>query len=79
MKEQKITNKACGLYGLALERISKCEKFKQQVISFPKVFETLCCTYSIKKALAWEILFILRDFGFIEIKPYHGVIILQHG
>ena len=63
-----------GLYGLALERIKRCEKIKGQIISFPVLFETLCRSFQIKKQEAWEILFILRDLEFIKIVPMKGVI-----
>lgn len=62
-----------GLYGLALIRLEECQKVKEEIISFPKVFEKLCRGFSIKKKEAWEILFILRDFELITIVPYHGI------
>lgn len=77
MTNQIISNKPCisGLYGLALKRIKDCERVKGEIIPFPKIFERLCCCFSIKKQEAFEILFIMRDFDLIEIKKFHGVII----
>ncbi|MBU0466932.1 MAG: hypothetical protein KJ718_00960 [Nanoarchaeota archaeon] len=66
-----------GLYGLFLERLEKAKaSCKKEIIPFPKVFEKLCLNFSITKKQCWEILFILRDTGFIEIVPFHGVKIL---
>ncbi len=63
-----------GLYTIALERLRKLEASpKSGIIRFPNVFEKLCSPFSITKEQAWEILFILRDFGFIEIVPYQGI------
>jgi hypothetical protein len=76
MRKQIIPNKerAFGLYSLALLRIKECEQLRGEVISFSKIFESLCRQFSIKKSDAWELLFILRDFGFIDIVKFHGVI-----
>lgn len=74
MEKLKQANKSCtGLYGLALKRIKDCEKVKGEIIPFPKIFERLCCCFSIKKQEAFEILFVLRDFSKIEVIPYHGI------
>lgn len=63
-----------GLYGLALKRIEDCGSYSQ-IISFPNLFEKLCRSFQIKKADAWELLFILRDLGFLKIVPTKGVIL----
>ena len=63
-----------GLYGLALERLKECEDHRQ-IIPFPKLFEKLCRSFQIKKKQTWEILFILRDLGFLKIVPTKGVIL----
>ena len=64
-----------GLYNIALRRIEECEKVKKEIISFPTIFEKLCRGFSIKKREAWEVLFILREFGFIRIVPFRGIVI----
>jgi hypothetical protein len=71
------TNKdrTSGLYNLALDRIKECGTNKNEIISFPKVFEKLCRSFSITKKESWEILFILKEFEKIKIVPYHGVVI----
>ncbi len=77
MKQELKSNKPriSGLYAIALKRIKDCEKVKGEIIPFPKIFERLCCCFSIKKSEAFEILFIMRDFDLIEIKKFHGVVI----
>lgn len=77
MKKVLQTNKerTSGLYNLALERIRECETCIGGTIPFPKVFEKLCRSFSISKKEAWEILYILQDFGKIKVVPYHGVVI----
>ena len=75
MNKQQLTNKErpSRLYGLELVRIGECEKFKKEIISFPRIFEKLCRGFSIKKKEAWSVLYELRDFGLITIVPFHGV------
>lgn len=78
MKQTILANKeqSFDLYCLAHERIKECERFEKEIISFPKVFQKLCRSFSIKKAQAWKLLFILaNDFDLIKIVPYHGVIV----
>lgn len=75
MNQETQTNKQrFGLYNLALIRIEECKNSKD-IIPFPKIFQKLCRSFSISKKEAWEVLFILRDFGFIEIVPYHGIVL----
>lgn len=65
-----------GLYGIAFQRIKELEKFahkESSIIRFPTVFERICKTFSIPKPAAWEVLFALRDFGFIEIVKFQGI------
>jgi hypothetical protein len=73
-------NKKQGLYFIALQRLEELnvecrnKSWKSdKIIPFPKVFEKLCVTFSIPKEVCWEVLFLLREFGFIEIIPYHGI------
>lgn len=81
MSRTKTGDKAIpsGLYGIALQRIIALDKYsnqKSKIIRFPKVFEIVCRSFSVKKDEAWSILFVLRDFGFIKIIPFQGIIIL---
>jgi len=75
MNKQIIPNKSrvFGLYGLLLKRIEECENVEGEIIRFPKVFLALCRGFSIKKKEAWELLYLLRDFGLIKIIAGHGV------
>jgi len=49
------------------------ESCKKEIIPFPIVFEKLCRNFSLTKQQCWQILFILRDFGFVEVICGHGV------
>jgi hypothetical protein len=72
-KEQApLKERGFGLYGLALKRLEECGSHNQ-IISFPDLFEKLCRSFQIKKREAWEILFLLRDLGFLKIVPTKGV------
>ena len=61
-----------GLYGLALQRLKECKK-NSDIIRFPEVYSKLCTGFSIKKEDCWELLFLFKDMGFIEIVCGHGV------
>lgn len=72
-----IANKA-GLYIKLLSRIEEAASSvrgmsQKDYVPFPIIFEKLCRGFSIKKAEAWECLFLLREFGFIEIIKFRGV------
>ena len=58
---------------LALIRIKECERFGGEIIRFPKIFQKICSTYSIKKKDAWILLYYLRDLQLIEIISFQGV------
>ena len=47
------------------------------IIPFPKIFEKMCRSFSITKQECWEVLFLLRDTGFIEINNKQGIKILK--
>ena len=67
-----------GLYGKFLQRLGEVnEQCKKEILPFPHIFEKLCRNFSIRKKECWEILFLLRDVGFIEIVPFHGIKILK--
>jgi len=46
---------------------------KKEYIPFPDVFEKMCRAFSITKKEAWVMLFVLYDFGCIEVIRGHGV------
>ncbi|MHA1703922.1 MAG: hypothetical protein ACTSWK_16835 [Promethearchaeota archaeon] len=63
-----------GLYGLLFQRLNELkEKSRKEIISFPDVFEKLCRNFSMTKKQAWEILFLLQDFGLIQVITGHGI------
>ena len=65
-----------GLYSLFLKRM--CEiKTKKKIIPFPMIFEKICRSFSMTKEECWEILFLFRDTGFIDIHEGHGIKILK--
>lgn len=65
-----------GLYSLFLKRL--CEiKTKKKIIPFSDVFEKICRSFSMTKEECWEVLFLLRDTGFIEINRGHGIKIIK--
>jgi len=69
-----------GLYTTALHRISKMRNktdIHDEIIRFPDVFEELCRSYQIPKTEAWEILFLLRDFGFVDVIRFQGIKVNQ--
>lgn len=61
-----------GFYKLAIQRLKEC-KNNNGLIKFPEVFGKLCTGFSIKKEDCWELLFLFRDMGFIEIVCGHGI------
>ncbi|MBR9702108.1 hypothetical protein GOV13_04260 [Candidatus Pacearchaeota archaeon] len=67
-----------GLYGLFMRRLLESKgKSKGDIIPFPNLFEKLCRNFSITKKECWGILFLLRDFGFIDVICGHGVRVLK--
>lgn len=63
-----------GLYGLFYKRIREIRFMSNKgIIPFRVVFQKLCSCFSIPKKECWEVLFIIRDMGLIEIVPYHGI------
>ena len=79
MDKKIIPNKPrVGLYGKFYQRLVEIEDSigncsKKNYIPFPKVFEKVCRGFSIKKSDAWEVLFLLRDVGLIEIIKFKGI------
>jgi len=77
MNQIVLTNKP-GLYTKFLVRLKEAEesipgRSKKSYIPFPIVWSTICTNFSIKKPMAWECLFLLKEFGFIEIIKFHGI------
>ncbi|MBS3074884.1 hypothetical protein J4429_00335 [Candidatus Pacearchaeota archaeon] len=63
-----------GLYNLLFRRLDELQRqSKKEIIPFPMVFVKLCSNFSIKKNECWELLFLIRDMGIIEIIPHHGI------
>ena len=63
-----------GLYSILFRRLQELKQSsKKEIISFSDVFEKLCRNFSISKKECWEVLFIIREVGFIEIVPFHGI------
>ena len=68
-----------GLYGILFDRLENLKQNnnrKNEIIPFPDIFEKLCRNFSIKKPQCWDLLFLLRDLGFVEIITGHGVRLL---
>ena len=65
-----------GLYKIFLDRIGNLDKSKDGIIKFPTIIQKICTSFQISKKQAFEILFLLRDFGILEIIPGHGVRLL---
>ncbi len=63
-----------GLYSILFKRLEELrKKYHKDLISFPHLFEKLCRNFSISKRECWEKLFLLREFGLIEIVAFHGI------
>jgi len=71
--EEKIEYPKRGLYSLFLDRMKELKSNSSGIIRFPEVFEKLCTSFQITKKQCWEILFMFRDFGFIEIIKGQGI------
>lgn len=56
-----------------LKDLNSLKKYDNEIIKYPKVFEKICTRFSIKKQKAWECLFFLREFQFIEMIKCNGV------
>ena len=72
MRIVKKANKS-GLYTLTLKRISEMETVQNKIIRFPTIFESLCRSFQISKCECWELLFLLREFGFIDVIQFQGI------
>lgn len=67
-----------GLYTILIKRLQQLdESCNKEIIPFYLVFGKLCRNFSISKKECWDILFLLRDVGIIDIVPFHGIKILK--
>ena len=72
--EEVQQKKKFGLYSLLFRRLDEIkEKCNKEIIPFPLIFEKLCRNFSISKKECWDLIFLLRDVGLIEIVPYKGI------
>jgi hypothetical protein len=62
---------------LVIQRMGELPRSPSGIIRFPAVFEKLCRNFSINKKQCWELLFSLKEQGFIEIVPYQGIRLLS--
>ena len=62
---------------IIIKRFHEIKPDFRGMIPFPKVFQKICASFTITKKDCWRLLFVLRDEGFIEIIPYHGVRVLR--
>jgi hypothetical protein len=66
--------KPVGLYSIFMRRLNEVKmEYRAEVIPFKIVFEKLCRNFSITKKECWDILFLVRDVGFIEIVAFRGI------
>ena len=74
MENQTINKTRNGLYLILFRRLEEVrKKCHKDIIPFPLIFEKLCRNFSITKRECWEILFLLKEFGLIEIIKGHGI------
>ena len=71
-------NLQTGLYGILFQRLEEIRKqYHKEIISFPHLFEKICRNFSINKKQCWELLFLLKEFGLIELVRGHGIRIVK--
>lgn len=76
-KEEKVEYPKNGLYSVFLDRMKELKPNSSGIIRFPVVFEKLCASFQITKKQCWDILFMFRDFGLIEIVKGQGIKIIK--
>lgn len=76
-KEEKHVCPKEGLYSIFMKRLKELKSNSSNIIRFPLVFEKLCTSFQITKKQCWDILFMFRDFGLIEIINGQGIKIKQ--
>ena len=55
---------------------SRSRNSRKKYLSLPETFKRVGGAFSMRKEEIWNRLFLLRDFGLIEIIPFHGVRLL---
>lgn len=63
-------------FGIIEKRFKELRPDFRGMVSFPRVFQKICGSFTITKKECWKLLFVLRDQGLIEIVPYHGIKVL---
>jgi hypothetical protein len=71
---QQSAKASVGLYTLFLDRLKALQKeLNKDILPFPDVRKAICPAFSINKDYCWELLYLAREFGLIEIVPFHGI------
>jgi len=65
-----------GLYGLFFQKLHTLPMTSGGIIMFPDIFRALSQIFPITKENSWEILFLMRDFGLIDVIAGHGIKVL---
>ena len=76
--EQETIRKPVGLDAIFLRRLNELREecgwqYKEGVMPFRVVFKKVCRNFSITKQECWQVLFLMRDMGFIEILAMRGI------
>jgi hypothetical protein len=72
-EEKEIQLPKRGLYSVFLDRLKELKPNNSGIIRFPEIFEKLCSSFQITKKQCWDVLFMFRDFGLIEIVKGQGI------
>ena len=62
-----------GLYSIFLKRLKKLEKHPNKIIKYPSVFQEIGTIFHMTKEESWDVLFMLNEFGLIEIVKFCGI------
>ena len=62
-----------GLYIIFLDRIASCKRPGREIIRFSDVVPKLAASFSIPKKRIWELLYIFKDLGLIDLICGHGI------
>ncbi|MCX6746867.1 MAG: hypothetical protein NTU63_01900 [Candidatus Pacearchaeota archaeon] len=73
-----LSSESSGLYthlALKLKQIESAIKnnSKKSYIPFPLIFSKGFGATGISKNKMWEVLFLMKEFGLIEVIPFHGI------
>lgn len=80
--EQEAIRKPVGLDAIFLRRLNELREecgwqYKEGIMPFRVVFKKVCRNFSITKQECWQVLFLMRDMGFIEVIAMRGVRVIQ--